>query len=249
MSRVTQVLPGPCWAVESLLAKQFSFQRSDASSTTSYVLTRLRDDILSAHFSPGSKLPMKELMARYSASVVPIREALAVLCGAGLIVAESQRGFFVAAASREELVDIAEMRTTLEGLALQRSVARRDVAWAEQVCRVGAAFARVAQKAGQEGPISDQWESLHREFHFALISRCGSPTLLEFCAQLHDRYDRYRRLVLPAGSYMAGVAGDHEEISAAALAGDDQLAMNLIRTHIDSMTQVLLDEYTRGEAT
>jgi GntR family transcriptional regulator, carbon starvation induced regulator len=231
------------WATNSLYWKNRDFDRSCASSASAYVLARIRGDILSAHFMPGAKLYLKILTARYNTSVAPVREALAVLSGAGLVISESQRGFRVASASRADFLDIAKLRKQLEVSALQQSIKRGDDAWVEEICTVYAMFSRLSQKAGQDIPISDAWESYHREFHFSLISRCGSPTLLNFCAQLHDRFDRYRRLTLPSASYMAGTAGDHEEIMDAAIRRDVKHATMLVEEHIQSITDVILEQY------
>jgi DNA-binding GntR family transcriptional regulator len=231
------------WATNSINWKHREFDRSCASSASAYVLARLRGDILSAHFKPGEKLYLKILTARYNTSVAPIREALAVLSGAGLVVSESQRGFRVAPASRLDFQDIATLRMQLEVLALERSIERGNDTWVEETCSAYEMFARLSQKAGQNNPITDTWESYHREFHFSLISQCGSPTLLNFCSQLHDRFDRYRRLALPSASYMAGTAGDHEEIKDAAIRRDTKRAMALIRDHIQDITEVVLEQY------
>lgn len=231
------------WATNSLYWKHHDYDRSSASSASAYVLARIRGDILSAHFLPGAKLYLKILTARYNTSVAPVREALAVLSGAGLVVSESQRGFRVAPASRADFLDVAMLRKQFEISALRQSIERGDDAWVDKVCSVYTMFSRLSQKAGQHIPITDAWESYHREFHFALISRCGSPTLLNFCSQLHDRFDRYRRLTLPSGSYMAGTAGDHEEIMDAALRRDTKRATMLIDEHIQSITDVILGQY------
>lgn len=232
------------WATSSLHWKHLQFDRSSASSASAYVLARIRGDILSAHFKPGAKLYLKILTDRYETSVAPVREALAVLSGAGLVVAESQRGFRVAEASREDFQDIATLRMQLEITALEQSIERGDSRWVEEISSVYERFSRLSQKAGQHDPISDAWESYHREFHFALISRCGSPTLLNFCSQLHDRFDRYRRLTLPSGSYMAGTAGDHEDIKNAAIRRETKTATALIRDHIQNITDIVLEQYT-----
>jgi GntR family transcriptional regulator, carbon starvation induced regulator len=231
------------WASNSLYWKHRELDRANATSASAYVLARIRGDILSTHFMPGAKLYLKILTARYQTSVAPVREALAVLSGAGLVISESQRGFRVAPASRADFLDIAALRQQLEVAALQQSIERGDDAWADEICNVYSIFSRLSQKAGQDTPITDAWESYHREFHFALISRCGSPTLLNFWSQLHDRFDRYRRLTLPSGSYMAGTAGDHEEIMDAAIRRDVNRATELIREHIQSITQVVLEQY------
>jgi GntR family carbon starvation induced transcriptional regulator len=231
------------WATSSLHWKEHNFDRSCASSASAYVLARIRGDILSAYFRPGAKLYLKVLTARYNTSVAPVREALAVLSGAGLVISESQRGFRVAPASRMDFLDIATLRKNIEVYALEQSIERGDDAWVEEICSVYETFSRLSQKAGQDIPITDAWEIHHREFHFSLISRCGSPTLLNFCSQLHDRFDRYRRLTLPSGAYMAGTAGDHEEIKDAAIRRDIKRATFLIQEHIQSITDVVLEQY------
>jgi GntR family transcriptional regulator, carbon starvation induced regulator len=231
------------WAATSLQWKYRSFDRTAAASASSYVLARLRGDILSAYFKPDAKLYLKVLTARYGTSVAPVREALAVLSGAGLVVSESQRGFRVAPASRADFVDIATFRKQLEISALGLSMVRGGEAWIREIRRVYGIFSQLSQKAGHDEPISDAWEACHREFHFSLISECGSPTLLNFWSQIHDRFDRYRRLTLPSGSYMAGTASDHCDIMDAVISRDIQRASKLMSDHIQAITDIVLEQY------
>lgn len=231
------------WAANSLQWKYRALDRADATSTSSYVLARLRGDILSAHFKPDAKLYLKVLTARYSTSVAPVREALAVLSGAGLVTSESQRGFRVASASRADFLDIAALRQQLEISALGLSIVRGDDRWLREIGRIHDIFERLSQKAGDNAPISDSWEAYHREFHFSLISACGSPTLMNFWSQLHDRFDRYRRLTLPSGSYMAGTACDHQDIMEAVVSRNVGRARALMSNHIQSITDIVLEQY------
>lgn len=231
------------WAASSLQGKYQGTTRMTAASATSYVLARLRGDILSAHFKPSEKLYLKVLTSRYQTSIAPVREALAVLTGAGLVSAESQRGFRVAPASRSDFIDIANARQHLEVSALALSIERGGEEWVQEVQRVHRAFSLLSAKVGHDGPISDAWEAYHRDFHFALISECGSPTLLNLWSQLHDRFDRYRRLTLPSGSYLAGVAGDHSDIMQATIERDVDRASGLLREHIQAIAEIVLEQY------
>jgi GntR family transcriptional regulator, carbon starvation induced regulator len=231
------------WAATSLQWKFRRLDRTAATSASSYVLARLRGDILSAHFKPNAKLYLKVLIARYQTSVAPVREALAVLSGAGLVVSESQRGFRVAPASRADFIDIATLRKQLEISALGLSIVRGGEPWLREIQRIYEMFSQISQKAGHDEPISDAWEACHREFHFALISECGSPTLLNFWSQLHDRFDRYRRLTLPSGSYMAGTASDHWDIMEAVIRRDVNSASRLMSDHIQAIANIVLEQY------
>src|ERR1700692_3585410 len=131
------------WAASSLHWKYRALDRTAATSTSSYVLARLRGDILSAHFKPDAKLYLKVLTSRYETSVAPVREALAVLSGAGLVVSEAQRGFRVAPASRADFVDIAGLRKQLEISALEMSIARGGEESLLEIRKVHETFSRV----------------------------------------------------------------------------------------------------------
>ena len=159
------------------------------------------------------------------------------------MISESQRGFRVASASRADFLDIAALRKQLEISALGLSMVKGDDRWVREIRRVYDIFSQLSQKAGHDVPISDAWEAYHREFHFSLISECGSPTLMNFWSQLHDRFDRYRRLTLPSGSYMAGTASDHEDIMEAVISRDVSRAATLMSDHIQSITDVVLEQY------
>lgn len=214
---------------------------SEASSLGAYVLARLRSDILSAQLRPGMKLSINLLSESYEVGIGPIREALTVLSGDGLVSFERQRGFRVAAASKADFVDIAETRRRIECMTLALSIARGDEAWRDYLCEAKRCYAAVAERVGDRLPITEEWETHHRAYHIAMLLACGSETLLRFCVQLHDRYDRYRRMAIPQRALMAGVAVDHDEIMKAALARDIAGAVAILERHIDDTTAIVLD--------
>jgi GntR family transcriptional regulator, carbon starvation induced regulator len=215
---------------------------SDAPSISEFAVRRLRSDILSARLAPGTKLRLGLLTSIYKIGISPLRDALAQLAGDGLVILESQRGFQVAPVSREDLRDVSEARKRIELAALELSIKRGDDAWAMRVREACASFHQVKQKVGDTNPITEDWEQRHRAFHLALLSACSSPTLLRFCAQLHDRFDRYRRIALPSFSHMGAIGDDHKECMDAALGGMLDKALALLGRHIDD-TAMLVEEY------
>lgn len=214
----------------------------DARSIGEFALRRLRADILSARLAPGTKLKIRHLSAQYGIGGSPLRDALAQLAGDGLVILELQRGFRVAPVSHADLRDVAQARKRIELAALELSLERGDEAWRQRVRATYASFAVVKQKVGDTTPITEDWEQRHRAFHLALLSACASPTLMRFLAQLHDRFDRYRRIALPSRSYMGAVGDDHEAFMEAALAGRREEAIALLARHIDD-TAALVEEY------
>lgn len=214
-----------------------------APSKASYVLRRMKQEILSGALEPEQKLAFGMLTARYGVGVSPIREALFQLLVGNLVALESQRGFRVASVSRADLEDVAAMRCHIEIYALGLSIERAGEAWRARLRQALADFLRIAAKAGDLRCIDEEWQEIHRHFHFSLIGACGSPILLQVCAQIYDRFDRYRRLAVPNQSYMAGTAGDHRTLAGLAAAGEREKAQALLKRHIEDISEVVIANF------
>jgi GntR family carbon starvation induced transcriptional regulator len=203
------------------------------------VLAQLRKDIVAGRWMPCERLPFRVLEHCYGVGLSPLREALCQLAGAGLVVLESQRGFRVAGVSPEDFAHIVAIRDHVERFALREAIARNAPSWRRLLEQAAAEFARVAAKAGDQRPIDEHWEQVHRHYHFALIESDHSPTLRLLCEQLHDKFDRYRRLAIPSQSYMAVPANDHHGMTRAALEGRADDAEALLARHIADIVEVM----------
>jgi DNA-binding GntR family transcriptional regulator len=210
-----------------------------SASKASYALARIKTDIVAGTLRPGQKLSFGMLKTAYQVGVSPLREALCQLMGHRLVVLESQRGFRVAPVSATDLADIVAVRRHVEVYALGLSIDRASERWREQLHLASDEFSRIAAKAGDQRPINEDWQDIHRAYHFALIGACNSPTLLRFCEQIYDQFDRYRRLAISVQSFQAGPARDHHKITKAAIAGSREEAQALLARHIDDIAEVI----------
>jgi GntR family transcriptional regulator, carbon starvation induced regulator len=223
--------------------------RQPGQTVTTLVFERLRTDILGAHFRPGDKLRFRELRARYGVGVSPLREALTRLVADGVVVLEDQRGFRVAPVSRADLQDLTRLRQQLEATALEQSIAEGDEEWEVKVM---AAFHRLSKlpehEPGDARLMNEQWARRHEEFHFALVSACVSPRLLQFRKMLFDQSERYRRLSKVYGSGPRDVLAEHKAIMEAALARDTSLATALLADHLGRTTAMVLEGMAEDES-
>lgn len=197
----------------------------------------IRADILSCRYPPGGKLSIEKLRANYGVSGGPVREALCRLTAQGFVVAEGQRGFRVADAVIDELIDITKNRIWVEAMALRSSFVHGTIEWEAQL--IAADHRLRAEQAKRDSDAlhepSDEWENAHRAFHFALISACGSEQLIRYRAQLIDMGERYRRLASRQISRVPGRGGrpsDHVALTGAALARDAKRAVEIIEHHL-----------------
>jgi DNA-binding GntR family transcriptional regulator len=197
------------------------------------VLHRLRADIVGSQFLLGERLRFDLLHNRYSASFGTLREALAHLVHEGLVAAEGQRGFRVAPVSSADLMDLVETRILVKREALRLSLLHGDDRWRAGVTATFEALdaARRAAEAAGTSPSPD-WHCCHEGFHTALVTACGSATLLGIRALLAQRADRYRTLAWRLRPLGSGPVDDHRGLHTAALAQDGRRTRLLVEGQI-----------------
>lgn len=208
---------------------------SDAS-LADQAYRRIQQDILSGVFLPGEPLRLAALKDRYGLSFSPLREALTRLAGERLTELTSLRGFRVASVSLDEMWDLIESRIVIESEALRRAIANGDLDWE---ARVVASFHALGKAVEQRDAVQDQFdqalEHRHQAFHHALISACGSPTLLNIAGQLYTHNERYRRPTLSGqATAVAGsrkVMDEHAALMDAALNRQAERAVDLLAAH------------------
>jgi DNA-binding GntR family transcriptional regulator len=157
-------------------------------------------------------------------------------------VAEPQKGFRVAPISKEDLIDLSKTRAKIEAICLQEAVERGDVTWETQVLAAHHFLARTPMKrANDPALLSKEWDIRHNDFHIALASGCGSPTLMRIRQGLFEQSERYRFLSIPFDHGKRNVAAEHQAICDAALKRDREAVTQLITKHIERTTQIILN--------
>lgn len=196
----------------------------------------IRNEILTGALQPGQRLKMAELQERYPGlSPTPLREALSRLSGTGLVEFMPNRGIRVAASSIEELRDVYANRLLLETVAFERSFDQLDESWQDEVRDALDSFERQSRDAERHDTVTASslmaWEDAHRRYHFAILSRCGSPWLLRLLDILYDQSVRYRYLTIRAHPDFAQIAQQHRVLTKAVFAGDPHRGLEALRRH------------------
>ena len=214
--------------------------RPDVRTKTSEIVETLRTAILNAELEPGERLRFEVLKEQFDSGMSPLREALTRLAGDGLVTLEEHKGYRVAVVSRADLIDLAEVRSDIEVLAITRSMRKGNDAWEGQII---AALHELGKrsKLTPAGEIDFVWEDAHQRFHFALVSECGSSRLLHFRQMLSNQATRYRRLSVHYLSAPRDDLGEHRELADAVIARRTEDAAYLIRRHYMRTVEILLD--------
>lgn len=203
------------------------------------VFEKLQSDILHCKLKPGSRLRLSEIRRAYDSGLSPLREALMRLVAENLVVLEDRKGFRVAPVSKEEMIDLANTRSELEGIAVRMAIERGDDHWEANVL---ARFHELSKRSPTQadGSRDAEWEQRHEAFHRAIHSGCGSPWITSLCGLLFDRSRRYRRLSVLFDGVGRNVAGEHEAILRAVISRDAPKAVELLRDHLNLTSRILI---------
>src|SRR6266704_464762 len=88
------------------------------------VYEHLREEILSEHLEPGAELLEVPLSEELGVSRGPIREAIGRLAAEGLVTVRPRRGAVVRSLSKDEFLELYQVREALEMMAVRLAVPR-----------------------------------------------------------------------------------------------------------------------------
>jgi DNA-binding GntR family transcriptional regulator len=198
---------------------------ADNGQNTEDVYERVRAAILDGELAPGAVMSQVALAEELGISRTPLREALRMLQGEGLVESEPNRRVRVAPMTPADLEQLYVMRITLEAEALRLSV---PLMTPEDLARLEGFMAEMAHYA--EAKDYRRWVVPHRQFHRALTAPSGRR-VNDLLGQLFDHAERYRRLHIGHGPTAWATAG-HREILDACKAGDRDLSAGRLASHL-----------------
>ena len=184
---------------------------------------RLREQILSGALEPGTELTEVALSEQLGVSRGPIREALGRLASQGLVTVRPRRGAVVRSLSKEEFIELYQVREALEMMAVKLAVPRLTAEDIDGLQGLIEAMARHAER----GEVAEFFEA-NMAFHGRLLEASGNGKLLELYGQLLGQLAAALAL---RGNLQRSVA-EHAAIVRAAKRGDAERAAQLMSEHI-----------------
>jgi len=221
-------------ARESMTTTAFKARKEFGKTLAADIAHRLRNEIVTCQLKPDESLKFDALRLSFGASFTTLREALTLLAAEGLVVAEEQRGYKVAPVTLDDLSDLTHARILIEVDLIRRSIENGDDDWEIRVISSLHRLAKIEERAPENYPVNVEWKSAHRQFHEALVSASGSPTLLAVRNSLFDRAERYRNLSALFRPHPRDKTGEHRALMQAAISRNAEQACSLIRTHIQT---------------
>jgi len=196
---------------------------------------RIRTDIIFGRLRPDQKLRLDALKEDYGVSVSTLREILNRLSSEGFVIAEGRRGFEVAPVSATNLKELAELRLLMECHAIGQSFARGDMEWEGRVVSAHHKLATAEQQLRSRKSAISLWKRYDGEFHQAIISNCGSQSLLDAHQMVFDRFFRYP--MISADNRGEEPVRQHRQLLDFALKRDSKRAKTLLIAHVNNCVE------------
>ncbi|WP_427889474.1 GntR family transcriptional regulator [Kribbella sp. GL6] len=184
----------------------------------------LREAIIDGELAAGERLVERDLAARLEVSRIVVRDALQQLTNEGLVELLPRRGGVVTALTAQDILDLVEVRASVEVLAARLAAVRRTDADLE---RLRSAIEGAAAAVG----LKDQRAAARANvaFHEELVRASGNALLesivLGFSSRLRRMFQLTRRLDTDR-------MADHQALYDAVAAHDPDRAAEVAHHHI-----------------
>ncbi|MFT4084997.1 MAG: GntR family transcriptional regulator [Nocardioides sp.] len=190
------------------------------ASLADAVYERLREDIVRDVLPDGSSLSQVYLAERYGVSRIPVREALRRLQAESLVKATPYHQFVVTKPTGDQILELVDIRMTLEDLALEKRGSVPDAVIAELRA------------------INDQMKAAHGEEFLALDRRlhqlvAGPETMVaEMISDLRTRIHMHLANMVTDAPGRSTATDEHERLIDALASGDMDAARAVMREHV-----------------
>ena len=191
------------------------------------VYEHLREEILSERLPPGTELQEVALAAELGVSRGPLREAIGRLAAEGLVTVRPRRGAVVRSLSKEEFLELYQVREALEVMAVRLAVPRLG---RDDFARLEALIGEMSRHAERE-EVADFFAA-NVAFHEHILQASGNAKLQALYGQLIGQMGRYRMRSLTLRGNVQRSIAEHAAILRAARHGDAERAAHLMSEHI-----------------
>lgn len=194
----------------------------------------LREMIMTGEFQEGDKINETELCEAMEISKTPLREALRVLSGEGLISLVPNRGAFVTKPTIREITEMFDVMAVLEGVCARRAAEKMADADFGRIEALHSALEDAYRSRDQKTYIrvNDQYHSFVQEL-------AENRTLNDIINGLRKKILLYRFQSLNLSGRFDDSIGEHRALLEAFRRRDGLKAETLMKTHLQHQSAAL----------
>jgi DNA-binding GntR family transcriptional regulator len=206
------------------------------STAEDEVTAQLRRLIVEGTLEPGAKLTVAALAARLGVSATPLRAALRLLEGEGLVESHPHRGARVRALSAQDIRNLYRLRGAVLGLLVPDVVRHVSDADLERLAEIDARFQDAARAEDAAAAMA-----ANQGFHRALLAIARNPDAAAVMARSWALVEALRLRLGFGPGRLARSVESHRALLAALRARDAERATRLMVASSDNAMADLLE--------
>lgn len=198
------------------------------ASLADQVFDKLEDDIVYGVYKRGEILTELKLAENLGVSRTPIREALRRLEQERLIE-DTGKGSVVLGITKEDLLDIMDIRQSIEGLAAFYATINITQEGKEELAHL-----MDLQEFYQSKNDVSRLQAADDEFHMAICRLSNRNVINDTLLPLHRKTRLYRKIAMEDQQRSPKTIREHRQIYEAIISGNGALAKDLMSRHIEN---------------
>jgi DNA-binding GntR family transcriptional regulator len=230
-------------------------RKGNQKSARERAYLNIQQKIAGRELAAGAAISEVALAAELGISRTPVHEAIRQLLGEGLLEADSNGVIIVVRLSRQDFVELYELRSVLEMHAIskiaKRGLAGKDIERLQALAREIKDLRNELVKSGKKSLNDAQmrrFEMADISFHTFLMSIAENSVALKF-------FNKVRYLIRAFAARHAGhnaealarVHNEHLDMIHALAEGSAEKAMRAVSQHIQASQQERMEEYAYWE--
>jgi DNA-binding GntR family transcriptional regulator len=207
------------------------------------IFNTLREAIIVGELKPKERLMEVQLANKMGVSRTPVREAIRKLELEGLVEMLPRKGAHVADLSVKDIMDVLEVRSTLDGLASSLSAVRITDEELKELKHVQSQFVNYIDKDNLQGSIKKDVE-----FHDIIYRSSRNVKLIQIANNLREQVQRFRVIYLKDFSSSKELVKEHMDILDSILRKDPEASKMYAQKHINNQEETIIKAIKRIDA-
>lgn len=199
------------------------------------IFNSLREAIIIGELRPGERLMEVQLADKMGVSRTPVREAIRKLELEGLVDMIPRKGAHVAELSVKDIMDVLEVRASLDGLATALAAERITDDELKELNHINGQFSTYIEKENLSGSVKKDVE-----FHDIIYKASRNDKLITILSNLREQVQRFRVIYLKDYSSPKNLIKEHNDIFAAVSSRSIENARAVAKTHIQNQEKTIL---------
>ncbi|MFA5523487.1 MAG: GntR family transcriptional regulator [Tissierellales bacterium] len=199
------------------------------------VFESIREAILYGRLKPGERVMEIQLAEKLGVSRTPVREAIRKLELEGLLIMEPRKGAYVADVSLKDVVDVLEVRSSLEGLAASLAATRASEEEIELLKEKSMEFKECIEINDVQGMIAKD-----TEFHETIFKAAKNKKLTSIIESLREQVQRFRVTYFTEYNMTTYLAQEHHNVLEAIASRDPEKSKEYAQRHIVNIEKFIV---------